>query len=593
MNKKTFGNIFYVISKTWKYEKSIIIILLLQMIIGALVPLILIYLPTIILDGVIHISDSNIMVLQLISLLMALAICNFINVYINSIYEAHLLNNKIHFLTDLFQTKMELPYALIESSKGQNMYQYAMFTLLDDNQGISGMLGNLGALLSNVCGILLYMGIIVRLDLRVLLILLACSLLQLFILRSLMNKQHSKKDSWIEVDRKIDYLWSYISDSKNNKEIKMFSMQSWLSRVADLLIKERLVWIRKLADYDIIAAVSDIVLLIIRDGLAYFWIFRAITGDQIEISEFVFYFGAITGFSVFMTGLTSNLAYISQKSQEVNGYRDYIELNDSASAGKALHLAADTSLCIEFVDVSFRFSKESPYVLKNFNLRIEKGEKIALVGENGAGKTTIVKLICGLYKPTEGKILVNGVDIGELSQHSIGNMFAAVFQDIHILPMSVAENIAFGSDGAKNEDIKHCIEMSGLDGVFSDINAPLTKMLHPEGIVLSGGQEQKIALARAVYKMLYRRSAALILDEPTAALDSIAEKEYYETYNSLVEGKTSLFISHRLASTQFCDRIILLDAGKIAETGSHQQLIKKAGKYNELFEIQSRYYQDA
>jgi len=588
MRKKTLSNIIYVFTKTWKNEKPIILIIILQVIIGVLVPLITICLPSAMLNGIIGITETKVMLTRLLGLLFALAVCNFINAYITSIYKTNLLNNKIHFLTDLFRKKMELHYAFIESSTGQNRYQYAMTTLLNDNEGVSGMLRVIGSLLGNICSILLYTGIIASLDVKVVIVLVATSLIHLIILRKLLNEQHSQKDFWVEIDIKIKYLFTYVQKGQNNKDIKMFSMQNWLSKVADILIYDRLIWVKKIARYNLFAAISDIVLLIIRDGFAYFFIFRAILNNEIEISQFVFYFGAITGFSVFITGLTSGLAYISQKSREVSGFRDYLELDDINNEGQTLYIPPDEPICIELINVSFRFD-ESHYILKNINLKINKGEKVALVGENGAGKTTIVKLICGFYKPTEGKVLINGTDISELSQTCIGNLLATAFQDIHILPMSAAENIAF-DDMDKEEEIRHCIRISGLDNVFSDIHTPITKMLHKEGIILSGGQEQKLILARASYKILYKNASALILDEPTAALDPIAEKEFYERYNTLALGKTSIFISHRLASTQFCDRIVVMDSGKIIETGTHSQLISNGGMYKELFDIQSRYY---
>ena len=590
MKKKTLYNIFFVLSKTWKYERPIILIIFLQVISGVLVPLISIYLPSTMLNSIIGITETNVMFMRLIGILLALAICNCINAYITSIYETHLLNNKMHFLTNLFRKKMELNYAFIESTTGQNMYQYAMTTLLNDNQGISGMLRAIGSLVSNACSILLYTGIIASLDFKVMIVLIVTSTIHLVILRKLLNIQHTKKDFWVDVDRKINYLFAYIQKGKNNKDIKMFSMQSWLSKVADILINDRLIWIKKLAQYNLYAAISDMMLLAIRDGFAYFYIFRAIFNNEIEISQFVFYFGAITGFSVFVTGLTSDFAYISQKSREVDAYRDYLEIDDSNNEGQALFLPCGAPLCVELINVSFRPEKEGPYILKNINLRINKGEKVALVGENGVGKTTLIKLMCGFYKPTEGKVLINGIDINELSLTCIESLFATVFQDIHILPMSAAENIAFDDADKKAKEIKHCIRISGLDDVITNINTPITKMQYKEGIILSGGQEQKLILARAAYKILYKNAAILILDEPTAALDPIAEKQFYERYNTLASGKTSIFISHRLASTQFCDYIVVLDSGKIVEKGTHSQLITNGGKYKELYDIQSRYY---
>lgn len=242
---------------------------------------------------------------------------------------------------------------------------------------------------------------------------------------------------------------------------------------------------------------------------------------------------------------------------------------------------------IEFRNVSFRYTEESPYILKNISMTIQKGEKIAIVGENGAGKSTLVKLLCGFYQPTEGTIYLNGIPMSELKLEEIYRLYAVAFQSIYVLPMTVAQNIAL-TDNARidMERVRSCLQISGLGDSIGDLNLPLTKMIDENGVDLSGGETQKLILARAMYK----EAASLILDEPTSALDPIAEKELYETYSLLTKGRTSFFISHRLASTQFCDRILFLNNARIEESGTHQELLENNGQYSELYKIQSQYY---
>lgn len=590
MYKIKHNNVFYVFSKTWHYEKPIILIMFLQIATGVLIPFIGIYLPAIILDGIAGNTELNVMFRSLFALLLILTACNTVKSYISSIYETHLLNNKIHFLTDLFRKKMELDYTFIESTDGQNMYQYALNLLLNDNLGISGMLRVLGTLFSNVCSIFLYTGIIAYLDFHVVIALIASSLIHLVIVRYILKKQHSRKKLQTDLERKLEYLFSYISKARNNKDIKMFFMKNWLLDKIDSLINEKMKWTKKLIQSDFLIAIVDIFLLIVRDALAYFSVFYAIFSNKILISQFVLYFGAITGFSAFMTGLTGNLAYIFQRSREVSAFRDYVERDNNEAEDNLQIFRESLPICIEFIHVFFRYEEEGPYVLKDLNLKINCGEKIALVGENGAGKTTLVNLICGLYKPTEGKILINGIDINELSKTCISSLFAVIFQKVYVLPMSAAENIAFGDADKNTEEIRTCIRLSGLEDILSDLKMPMTKMLKEDGIVLSGGQEQKLMLARAAYKVLYKNAAALILDEPTAALDPISERQFYDKYNEIANEKTSVFISHRLASTQFCDRVILLDSGKIVEEGTHSELMAAEGRYAKLYNIQSQYY---
>jgi ABC-type multidrug transport system fused ATPase/permease subunit len=242
--------------------------------------------------------------------------------------------------------------------------------------------------------------------------------------------------------------------------------------------------------------------------------------------------------------------------------------------------------------------------LKNINLKIEAGEKIAVVGLNGAGKTPLVHLICGMYTPTEGNIFVNGHDINDYNREEYYSIISAVFQQYKFLPVSISQNISISSPDLAR--LQKCIDYSGIQEKINTlpdgINTPLIKELNLNGTELSGGESQKLLLARAIYKP----SSILVLDEPTAALDPIAESELYEKYSGFAlwpaypacpagrrqAGKTSLFISHRLASTRFCDRIVYIEDGEIREIGAHNDLLNANGRYAELFNIQSYYYRD-
>ena len=224
------------------------------------------------------------------------------------------------------------------------------------------------------------------------------------------------------------------------------------------------------------------------------------------------------------------------------------------------------------------------------NLTIHPREKLAIVGLNGAGKTTLVKLICGLLSPSEGRVLLNGDDISDFNRNKYYELFSAVFQDFSILDVTIAEEIAQCKDNIDYQRIKECIDYAGLsdtiDKLPKGLNTHIGREVYLDGVLLSGGQMQRLMLARALYK----NGPILLLDEPTAALDPLAESEIYQKYSDMANNKTSLFISHRLASTRFCDRIILIKDGGIREEGSHEDLLKLNGEYAKLFEVQSRYY---
>lgn len=247
---------------------------------------------------------------------------------------------------------------------------------------------------------------------------------------------------------------------------------------------------------------------------------------------------------------------------------------------------------IEFLHVFYRYPKSDRWIVKDLSFVIEDGEKIALVGMNGAGKTTMIKLLCGLLIPTKGTIRINGVSSTDISREDYYRLFSTVFQDIHLFPASIQRNIVCSDEQIDPIRFDDAVKKSGMDQVaqkFRDgLNTLLVAEVDADAVNLSGGQVQKLMLARAIYK----NAPILLLDEPTAALDPIAEKNIYLQYNEMAEGKVSVFISHRLASTVFCDRIFFMKNGIIAEEGTHEELIQKKGDYYEAFSVQSKYYQE-
>ena len=255
---------------------------------------------------------------------------------------------------------------------------------------------------------------------------------------------------------------------------------------------------------------------------------------------------------------------------------------------------SDRKYDIEFRDVSFRYPGTENWALRHLSVKFEIGKKLAVVGPNGSGKTTFIKLLCRLYDPTEGVILLDGKDIREYDTHELYNIFGIIFQDFGKYAVSVSENISFGNIDAEPdpERIRESARQSSADEYIRalprDYDTPLMRIFEQDGIELSGGEAQKLMMARALYK----DAPVLVLDEPTAALDPIAENEIYLHYRDMTAGKTSLFISHRLASTQFCDRVLFLSGGKITEEGTHDELIASGGEYSKLYEIQSCWYRD-
>ena len=310
------------------------------------------------------------------------------------------------------------------------------------------------------------------------------------------------------------------------------------------------------------------------------------------MGKVVEYYGAITKLVLSVSTLVTNIGYIKSNTVFLRQELEYLDLTSDMKNGTRTLADIDPATAeFAFHDVSFRYPDTETMVLRHFSMTIRAGERLAVVGMNGSGKTTMIKLLCRLYDPTEGCITVNGIDIREFAYAQYCKLFAIVFQDFKLLAFPVGENVAAGED-YDAERVWQCLEMAGVRQRVEEfprgLKQPLYKLYEKDGIDLSGGEAQKIAIARALYK----DAPFVILDEPTAALDPIAESEIYARFNEMVDGKTAVYISHRLSSCRFCGRILVFDKGNIVQEGTHAVLLADAaGKYAALWNAQAQYYE--
>lgn len=589
MKRGMLDNLLYILKKTWKYEKRIIFSLLIQIILGIVLPIAGVFLPALVVGSISH-GLNYAMIAGIFSILLFLLVINTLSTYLSSMYETYLLNNKIGFLSALFRKKMKADYSYIESPEGQTAYENAFMSILNDHAGVSGMLSAIGPLFSSIIGICINIGVMARLNILVVAALIFTSFIHIFIARFIRTRQGKLQEPVADNSRKLNYLFGYTSGQLGAREVRIFNMYDWMRQTIEGVIKDRVNLAKKSAGYTFCLSIADCAILAFRDAVAYIVAVAAIVNGEIEVWELVMYLGTITCASAFFSSLTSSLALMGQRSIEINVIRDFLE-KESKEGGKEILLDEDTGLKIELKDVSFKFREEDGYVLHHVNLIMDATQKLAVVGENGAGKSTLVKIICGLYRPTEGKVLVNGVDLNEIDLQAYQKLIATAFQDTYLLPMTLGENIAFGEAASSTDEIKKCISLTGLEEEKWELSRPLTKMLNASGLVPSGGQAQKIILARVAFKLLFRGAALLILDEPTSAMDAIAEKEFYDRYLNLAKDKSCILVSHRMKSTNTCDLIVVMDNGSIAEKGTHSELMKANGLYRRMYDLQSSYYQ--
>jgi len=503
----------------------------------------------------------------------------------------------------LFLKSLRIPFSKTEEGNSNNLYWKALHSV--DSGDYSAMYrfsyDTVNILINLIC-FFLYSTVLGYLNLWIMILLLVLSLLQYALCISEVRYMERYRDRYTQFYKKRSYLHSVMGKEEAAKDIRIFSMKQWLNYHNDVLISLKRGIDKEKMTREKIYWQAGSLLALGRDLFAYIYLIRQAQAGIIDAGEFVLYFGAITGFAVFVNSIMTSFASLQEGNISLNHLRSYLELEEE-DVYSGSHSIQELQMPVSFTfrNVSFRYSSkeedaegkaEDPgqWIFRHLNLTIHGGEKIAIVGTNGAGKTTLVKLLCGLYEPQEGEILVNGIPIREFPKEELYKLYAAVFQEPFIMPFTLGENLALSKDYDKEQCIS-ALEEAGLKELFQKrgytLDTYFGKDMGEDGIELSGGQKQRFLLARALYK----DAPVLILDEPTAALDPIAESEIYDEYAKLSKDKTAIFISHRLASTRFSDRILLIGNQGILEEGTHEELLQKNGVYAEMFEVQKSYYE--
>ena len=394
--------------------------------------------------------------------------------------------------------------------------------------------------------------------------------------------------------KEMGYIRQTAAGRAHAKDIRMFGLGPWMNEVWRKSMSLFRAFLRKRESVYLWINLTDLLLTLIRNGAAYAYLLWLTLTTGMSAAEFLLYFTAASGFTQWVTGILDMFNQLHRESLDLSTVREYLEYPElfRFEDGEPLPKDLSTPCEIKLENVSFRYPKAEKDTLHHINLTIHPGEKLAIVGLNGAGKTTLVRLVCGFLDPTEGRVLLNGEDIRRYDRRAYYELFSAVFQDFSVLEASVAENVAQRVEGIDTDRVMACLDQAGLtEKVMSlpkGVATAIGRQVFEDGVELSGGQTQRLMLARALYK----DGPILVLDEPTAALDPIAEEDIYRKYSGMTGGKTSLFISHRLASTRFCDRILFLEQGRIAEEGTHNELLARGGGYAKLFDVQSQYYRE-
>ncbi len=596
MNKKKpkynlWQMIYYMIKIAWKVRKTVLI----NCLITAFFFVVASFTELMFVPAILNQVESAIEIVKLIKLIifftLALTLINGLNSYLSIQPLFARVEVRICIVNMINMKFSKTSFPNTENPKVTEILEKSKQIVSNNTDSAEVIWTTLTDFIKNLFGFSIYLIVLSTLNTFLINIVLVTTIVGFLFTKRINEWAHQNRDMEEAYIKKMSYISREAENLSLAKDVRIYGMKTWMDDVYRSTLNLYHAFIYKRESIYLLANGVDVILTVLRNGIAYFYLLNLVINSSLPASEFILYFNAISGFTTWITGILSSLLKLHQQCLDLSIVREFVELSEPFRFEGGIEIPKENEYTIELKNVTYYYSGFEKPTIENMNLIIKPKEKLAVVGLNGAGKTTLVKLICGFYDPTEGEVLLNGVDIRKFNRQDYYALLSAVFQQFSVLDVSIAENVAQTIDYDEERVLK-CLELAGLsEKVNSFENQHLThigKNVYEDSIELSGGQTQRLMLARALYK----QAPIIVLDEPTAALDPIAENDIYLKYNEMTKNCTSIFISHRLASTRFCDRILFLENGAITEMGTHEELIKLNQKYADLFNVQSKYYKE-
>lgn len=541
IHSKKYGilnNFYFYCKESFIYNKLGFILSLFLVPAGIIKSLASIFIPKLVIDSLGNFKSEYTFLINIIIVTVVIAVSSIVELLAKNTMEHNMNSFVLIQLNKLWVEKVStMDYEVFTSELGKQSASKARMTLEGTTRwGIGTYIPRLLELLTSFIGIMIYGVMLIYVHPLVLAALITAYAVNMVVTLYAEKKKQMIKDDAAKAERKMNYFAYSTRGLSIAKDIRVYSMREWISQMAGMARLDKKKVDDKVQSYQLFVVIVNGIVVLLRDGLVYLILIWLTLKGDITIGSFALYAAAVNGLGEWLAQITTGVGAFRESDNNVTDFRQFLSLPD--------------------------------------------------------GKTTLIKLICGLLHPSDGQILIDGIPISSVAWEDCSKAISAVFQESVLLPVSIKRNIVMNDKKVDEDRLARIVALVGLEDKIASLEmgleTPLVRHITENGTEFSGGEVQKLLLARAIYK----ESPVLILDEPTAAMDPIAEQNVYLQYNELSKNKTAFFISHRLSSTRFCDRIILIDGGKISEAGTHDELMDKGGLYHDMYMIQSRYYQE-
>lgn len=581
-----FSNLFFLIKNWFKKDTFGAIVVFVSAIISVIIPMVDAFITRTVANSIIESAEISFFIRELSVLFCVYIILKFINVWAEE--RTWFFQNKVSMLygVDLMDAVMDKELADFESTRGRSLFERAKSFAFDGDQADGAWSAiRFSKLLTSFVGFLTYTIIFSKVSFVLIAIVILTSFIAYFLQYKLTEFGNVTADEMSLEEMRLYYLYRIAGESRAQREVRILNafgmVYSYLAKFSNAYYSI----LRKYTKKANTSTELQAVLGFVRDFFTYYILAKNAALGKISTGDFIFYLTLVVGFSEWLNNFTGHIMSLKRISIGCGKYREFVDEKKDEYKKPDIDAIND----IDLKNLSFQYDEDSK-ILKNINLSMKRGDSVAIVGENGAGKTTLIKVLAGLYKPTAGEIYVNGKDFNNFSSESIYKRTSILFQDYFMLPGTLLENM--DNKGLDEKRATEFVEKLGLkdriDGLTDGFQSEVIDVENNKIEGFSGGELQRILLI----KSLMKESDILILDEPTAALDPISEEKLYNEYKDFSKDKISIFISHRITSTRFCDRIIYLENGEIAEYGTYEELMKLDGKYKKMFDLQAKYYKE-